>query len=35
MVGYLLGYISFSPKLKLRNDTNVIDYFTGDNEICE
>jgi len=28
-------YISTSPKQKLRNNTDVIDYFAGDNEICE
>ena len=28
-------YISTSPKQKLRNNTDVIDYFAGDNEIYE
>jgi len=28
-------YISTSPKRKLRNNIDVIDYFAGDNEINE
>ena len=28
-------YISISPKRKLRNNIDVIDYFAGDNEIYE
>jgi len=28
-------YISTSPKRKLRNNIDVIDYFDGDNEIYE
>jgi len=28
-------YISTSPKLKLRNNIDVIDYFAGNNEIYE
>jgi len=28
-------YISTSPKRKLMNNTDVIDYFAGDNEIYD
>ena len=37
MIWYVLTprYISTSPKGKLRNNIDVIDYFAGDNEIHE
>jgi len=28
-------YISASPKWKLRNNVDIIDYFVANNEICE
>jgi len=34
-ISYIPRYISTSPKQKLSNRINVIDYFAGDNDICE
>jgi len=30
-----MSSIAVSPKWQLRNNIDIIDYFAGDNEICE